>query len=74
MEDRMGWFVSHKDGPSLEVSADKASEFIDLFGKKHRDDITEAIIEGERKMVSHIARKMASRHGHRRKQTRRKTK
>ena len=53
MEDKMRWFVSYKDGPSLEVSAGKASEFIDLFGKKYRDDIAEVIVEGERKMVSH---------------------
>ena len=53
MEDKMRWFVSYKDGPSFEVSADKASELIDFFRKKYRDDITEAIVEGERKMVSH---------------------
>lgn len=53
MEDKMRWFVSYKDGPSFEVSADKASGFIDFFGKKYRDDITEVIVEGERKMVSH---------------------
>lgn len=53
MENSMRWFVSYKDGPSLEVSADKASEFVDLFKKKYRDDIAEAIVEGERKMVSH---------------------
>ena len=52
-EDKMRWFVSYKDGPSLEVSAEKASEFIDLFGKRYRDDIAEVIVEGERKMVSH---------------------
>ena len=52
-EDKMRWFVSYKDGPSFEVSADKAFEFIDFFKKKYRDDITEAIVEGERKMVSH---------------------
>ena len=53
IKDKMRWFVSYKDGPSFEVSADKASEFIDFFKKKYRDDITEAIVEGERKMVSH---------------------
>ena len=53
MENSMRWFVSYKDGPSLEVSAEKASEFIDLFEKKYRDDIAEVIVEGERKMVSH---------------------
>lgn len=53
MEDKMRWFVSYKDGPSLEISADKASEFIDLFGKKYRDDITEVIVEGEKLMSSH---------------------
>lgn len=31
MEDKMRWFVSYKDGPSLEVSAGKASGFIDLL-------------------------------------------
>lgn len=53
MKNNMKYFVSYKDGPSFEVSADKASEFIDFFGKKYRDDITEVIIEDERKMVSH---------------------
>lgn len=53
MEDKMRWFVSYNDGPSFEVSAEKVSEFIDFFGKRYRDDSTEAIIEGERKMVSH---------------------
>lgn len=53
IEDKMRWFVSYKDGPSFEVSADKASRFIDLFQKEYRDDIAEVIVEGERKMVSH---------------------
>ena len=53
MKNNMKYFVSYKDSPSLEISADKASEFIDLFRKKYRDDITEVITEGERKMVSH---------------------
>lgn len=53
MGNSMRWFVSCKDGPSLEVSADEASELVDLFGKKYRDDVAEAIIEGERKMISH---------------------
>ena len=52
-EDKMRWFVSDKDGPSLEVSAGTACEFMVLFGKKYRDDIAEIIVEGERKMVSH---------------------
>lgn len=53
MGNRMRWFVSYDDGPSFEVSAEKASEFIDFFGKGYRNDSTEAVIEGERKMVSH---------------------
>ena len=53
MRNNMRYFVSYKDGPSFEISADKASEFIDLFRKKYRDDITEVTAEGERKMVSH---------------------
>lgn len=37
MKNNMKYFVSYKDGSSFEVSSDKASEFIDLFGKKYRD-------------------------------------
>ena len=53
MENSMRWFASRNGGPTLEVSADEASEFVDFFGKRYRDEISEAIVEGERKMISH---------------------
>lgn len=46
MEDKMRWFVSYKDGPSLEVSAGKASESIDLFGITYGDGRTEGSLTG----------------------------
>lgn len=49
----MRWFVSYKDGPSFEVSADKASEFIDFFGKKYRDDTTGVDVKDRQVMTIH---------------------
>lgn len=49
----MRWFASHEGGPTLEVGADEASELIDFFGKSYRDEISEVIVEGERKMIGH---------------------
>ena len=52
-ENGMRWFAGYRDGPTMEVGADEASELVDFFGKSYRDEISEAIVEGERKMICH---------------------